>query len=128
MFEMKTKCTFDAAHRVPGYPGKCDRLHGHTWTAAARVRGEETDDLGMLVDFRGLRNALKEVTDAFDHQYLNELSDFAGVVPSAENIARIIYKKLSSSEIFSGQGAWLYDVEVWESPHSSVRYFEKEES
>ncbi|MBO6236691.1 MAG: 6-carboxytetrahydropterin synthase, partial [Schwartzia sp.] len=37
MFELEVKCTFDAAHRVEGYPGKCDRLHGHTWTIAAKV-------------------------------------------------------------------------------------------
>ena len=50
MFEIKVKGEFDAAHRVAGYPGKCDRLHGHSWTVELSVTGQQLDELGMLVD------------------------------------------------------------------------------
>ena len=76
MFELEVKCTFDAAHRVEGYPWKCDRLHGHTWTIAAKVQGKQLDSLGMLVDFKLLNQALKDVAATLDHQWLNELPAF----------------------------------------------------
>ena len=52
MFEIKVSAEFEAAHRVAGYPGKCDRLHGHSWVVEASVIGSKLDNLGMLVDFK----------------------------------------------------------------------------
>ena len=37
MFEIKVSAEFEAAHRIAGYKGKCDRLHGHSWTVEAAV-------------------------------------------------------------------------------------------
>ena len=128
MFELEVKCTFDAAHRVEGYPGKCDRLHGHTWTIAAKVQGRELDELGMLVDFKLLNQALKDVAAGLDHQWLNELPAFAGKNPTAENIAQYVYRTLGAHEMFRQSAARpvrLAEVLVWESAHSAVRYFEE---
>ena len=129
MFELEVKCTFDAAHRVEGYPGKCDRLHGHTWTIAAKVQGKELDKLGMLVDFKLLNQTLKDVAASLDHQWLNELPAFAGMNPTAENIAQYVYREMGKSEIFRKDAVRLVrlaEVLVWESAHSAVRYFEEE--
>ena len=126
MFELEVKCTFDAAHRVEGYPGKCDRLHGHTWTIAAKVRGEELDELGMLVDFKMLNQALKDVAAELDHQWLNELPAFAGQNPTAENIAKYVYRRMGAHEMFRQGTVRLAEVLVWESAHSAVRYFEED--
>ena len=128
MFELEVKCSFDAAHRVAGYPGKCDRLHGHTWTVAAKVRGEELDGLGMLVDFRAFNGALRDVAGALDHQCLNDLPAFAAANPTAENIARYIYGAMKAQPLFRDAPVRLSEVRVWESPHSSVRYVEDEPS
>lgn len=128
MFELEVKCTFDAAHRVEGYPGKCDRLHGHTWTIAAKVQGKELDELGMLVDFKLLNQTLKDVAATLDHRCLNELPMFEDVNPTAENIARYVYREMRKSEIFrsaSNRSVRLAEVLVWESAHSAVRYFEE---
>ena len=125
MFELEVKCTFDAAHRVEGYPGKCDRLHGHTWTIAAKVQGKQLDSLGMLVDFKLLNQALKDVAATLDHQWLNELPVFAGKNPTAENIAQYVYQALGAHEIFRRGSVRLDEVLVWESAHSAVRYFEE---
>ncbi len=128
MFELEVKCTFDAAHRVEGYPGKCDRLHGHTWTIAAKVQGKELDELGMLVDFKLLNQTLKDVAATLDHRCLNELPMFEDVNPTAENIARYVYRAMRESEIFRGasnRSVRLAEVLVWESAHSAVRYFEE---
>ena len=41
MFEIHVSAEFEAAHRVVNYPGKCDRIHGHSWTVEAVVTGTE---------------------------------------------------------------------------------------
>ena len=79
-------------------------------------------NLGILIDFKILKGALNKVLDEFDHQYLNELEIFANQNPTAEIIAKEIFDKLSTAEIFSGTTK-LKGVTVYESPKSSVTYF-----
>ena len=64
MFEIHVSAEFEAAHRVAGYPGKCDRLHGHSWTVEAVVAGDKLDELGMLVDFKLVKGKLRELLEA----------------------------------------------------------------
>lgn len=123
MFEIEVSAAFEAAHFIRGYAGKCSRLHGHNWTVKAIVRGEELDKLGMLVDFKILKAELKKILDDFDHRFLNELETFAQDNPTAENIARKIYRRLASAEIFGGSTK-LHAVKVYESPNSCVTYRE----
>ena len=121
MFEIKVNAEFEAAHRIAGYPGKCDRLHGHSWTVEISAVGNELDELGMLVDFKKVKQAAMEILDRMDHQYLNELPAFQSLNPTAENIAKYLYEALEQHEVFSGK-AGLKAVRVWESPKSSVIY------
>ena len=122
MYTLKVEEAFEAAHRVAGYPGKCDRLHGHSWVVEAEVQGKELDELGMLVDFKVIKKALQEVLESFDHCYLNELAPFkAGLNPTAENLARIIFEKLEGHEVFQCD-SHLSAVTVFESPKTSVTY------
>ena len=123
MFEIEVSAAFEAAHFIRGYAGKCSRLHGHNWTVAAIVRGQELDALGMLVDFKDVKAALNKILDDFDHRFLNELDDFAANNPTAENLARTIFKRLATAELFGGS-ARLYAVKVYESPNSCVTYHE----
>ena len=123
MYELTVRSAFEAAHFIDGYAGKCSRLHGHNWIIEAVVRGERLDNLGMLIDFKILKAELNKVLDEFDHRFLNELKVFAEENPTAENLARKIYKKLAAAEIFSG-AAKLYAVKVFESPNSCVTYYE----
>lgn len=123
MYEIEVKQAFEAAHFIRGYVGKCARLHGHNWEVVAVVHGEQLDKLGMLIDFKVLKAELKKVLDEFDHQFLNELETFTEENPTAENLARIIYKRLALSEIFSGSTK-LYAVKVQESSNSCVTYHE----
>ena len=30
--------TFEAAHWLPGHTGKCNALHGHTWTVEVELK------------------------------------------------------------------------------------------
>ena len=123
MYEIEVRAAFEAAHFIEGYAGKCARLHGHNWEVVAVVRGEKLDTLGMLIDFKILKAELKKVLDEFDHRFLNELKPFAEENPTAENLARKIFERLASSEIFN-DSIKLHAVRVHESPNSSVTYYE----
>ena len=123
MYELTVRSAFEAAHFIDGYNGKCSRLHGHNWTIEAVVRGEKLDALGMLIDFKILKAELNKILESFDHRFLNELETFAEENPTAENLARKIFRQLAANEIFSGSTK-LYAVKVFESPNSCVSYYE----
>lgn len=102
--------TFAGAHRLPGYDGKCERLHGHTWrlrvTVAAAVGAN-----GIAFDFKELGRAVEEeVLSVLDHADLNTVMP----QPSAECIAQWVWKRLVKLP--------LAEVRVWESEHSFVTY------
>ena len=122
MYTLKVEGAFEAAHNLNGYPGKCAQLHGHNWVVEAVVKGRELDELGMLVDFKDIKQTLKDILERFDHHYLNELAPFKdGVNPTAENLARIIFEELAGNEIFKRDSV-LAAMTVFESPKSSVTY------
>ena len=122
MYELTVKSEFEAAHRIENYPGKCVRLHGHNWIVEAIVQGEKLNELGILVDFKVLKGELNKVLDELDHQYLNELEIFANQNPTAEIIAKEIFDRLATAEIFNDTTK-LKAVKVYESPKSCVMYF-----
>ena len=122
MYELTVKAEFEAAHKIENYPGKCERLHGHNWIVEAIVQGDTLNELGILIDFKILKAELNKILEELDHQYLNELKIFAKKNPTAENLAKIIFEKLSESEIFSGKNK-LAAIKVYESPKSCVTYY-----
>lgn len=56
MFELVVNGAFEAAHRLVDYPGKCNRLHGHSWTVEMSVSGDKLDNIGMVADFKVLKS------------------------------------------------------------------------
>lgn len=121
MFTVRVEEGFAAAHFLSEYEGKCERLHGHNYLVRAYARGAELGKGGMLLDFTAFRRALKEAISEFDHRNLNDFPEF-GNCPSAERIARAVYKRLKALL----PGAPLSAVEVFESPGSMARYEEGE--
>ena len=91
MYEVSVDETFAAAHNLRGYKGKCEDLHGHNYKVRVTLAGKEVDSVGLLYDFVHLKQVIQSVIRSLDHKYLNELSPFDVVNPSAENIARYIY-------------------------------------
>ena len=72
MFVLK-EFEFDAAHYLPEYNGKCERLHGHTYKLVVKVEGTP-DKEGMVIDFIRLKNIVKEeVLSKLDHACLNDI-------------------------------------------------------
>jgi len=123
MYELTTIVDFEAAHRLPEYPGKCNRLHGHNWKVEVTVAGDQLDQLGMLIDFKELKQILSGIIGTLDHYYLNEIEPFCTINPTAENIARYIYEKLQTA-LMDINRVKVQMVKVWESPHSAAVYRE----
>lgn len=113
---------FSAAHRLEGHPGRCSRLHGHTWLVMAVFTGERVGPDGMLLDFDEAGEALQEVVDDFDHSYLNDMEPFDSIPPTAENVARVIFERLKekAARRASFDNSKLTSVTVWESPDNSA--------
>lgn len=121
MFDLTIIAEFEAAHQLPDYPGKCCRLHGHNWKVEVTVNGTELNELGMVMDFKELKTEVGKVMDTLDHYYLNELSAFQTVNPTAENIAKYIFDTLAANPVFQ-TNVKVRSVQIWESPRSAVKY------
>lgn len=65
--------TFETAHALHGYDGKCKNLHGHSYKLSVTLIGEPISDksnvkYGMVMDFGDLKKIVKEeIVDKFDH-------------------------------------------------------------
>ena len=106
--------TFDAAHNLVNYHGKCERLHGHTYRLRVVLEGTP-DAEGMIMDFIELKEIVKEcVLSRLDHAYLNDIIP----QPSAENIAVWVWEELE--EKVRRENCGLYEVHVWETADSRV--------
>lgn len=84
----------ECALRINGASPPDSGLHGRTYLISACFAGDKLNALGYLADERELRAMLCGVAAEIDHKCLNELPQFQGVNPSAENIARWIAEKL----------------------------------
>ncbi|MCL4079072.1 6-carboxytetrahydropterin synthase QueD [Coriobacteriia bacterium Es71-Z0120] len=121
MYTLTVKYHFDAAHALRSYEGECRNLHGHTWDVEVTVGGETLDDRDILYDFKDLKTDLTEVLAEFDHRYLNEVPPFDRLSPTAENLARIIFEKVTVRvEEATGGRVQVLEVAVWESPVARV--------
>jgi 6-pyruvoyltetrahydropterin/6-carboxytetrahydropterin synthase len=70
--------------------------HGHNYVLEVTVEGEPDPSTGMVFDLRELKQILNnEVVDPMDHRFLNrEVPPFDHVVPTTENLAAEIWKRL----------------------------------
>ena len=83
------------------------------------VEAEEIRTLNR--DYRDNDN-VRDVLSFPQFDDLNELPDFSGKNPTAENIASVIYHRIADG---LGNDAAVKQVTVWESPGSSVTYSEE---
>jgi 6-pyruvoyltetrahydropterin/6-carboxytetrahydropterin synthase len=88
---------FEAAHVLPFHPGKCARVHGHSYVLEVAVRGplqSEGPARGMILDFDEVRTVVRrEIVDVLDHQSLNDFMEN----PTAEHIVMWIWRRLESA-------------------------------
>jgi 6-pyruvoyltetrahydropterin/6-carboxytetrahydropterin synthase len=122
MFEVSVEKTIACAHRLFGYDGPCEALHGHNYRILISFTGEDLDQFGMLVDFGDIKAAFYRVLDSLDHTYLNDLPEFRTLSPSAENIARYVFVEMKKTPF---PRARLGKVSVWETPTQMASYEER---
>ena len=132
MYIVKTEDSFDSAHFLARYNGKCRNIHGHRWRVVIEIAGENLDD-GMVVDFTDIKAALKALTDNLDHSLVMEkdtlksqtyeclvdegfrimIMDFR---PTAENFAKYLFDEIKN------KGFNIRAAEVYETPNNCARY------
>ena len=120
MFKLTVSTSFDAAHFLPNYPGKCAQMHGHTWQIEATwhlPNSSINNPTGIAADFGILKDMLDTVAELFDHKMINQVIP----IPSAEYIAARMFEVLATMSTQKGiQG--LYSTTVWESVDACVVY------
>ena len=140
MYQLTTEHSFDSAHFLAGYEGKCGNLHGHRWRVLLTVQSEtlreDRQQKGMCVDFAELKKDLRTELDALDHVLIIEQGSLRESTmkalqeekfqvvempfrPTAENFARYFY------ELFTLKGYPVAKVEVYETPNNCAVYEEE---
>jgi len=120
-YEVMIERNFSSAHQLRGYKGKCENLHGHNYKIEIFARGEELNNIGLLIDFGDLKSAADEIVNYLDHRNINELPPFDEELnPSAENLARYILEYIAS-RIDDGR-VQVYKVRCYETPTSIATY------
>jgi 6-pyruvoyltetrahydropterin/6-carboxytetrahydropterin synthase len=120
MFTLCVKDSFAAAHRLVGYRGKCEELHGHNFAVEVFVTGDRLGDDGMLVDFQIVKTNLQKVLDVLDHKYINDIPFFAERAGSAEYIAMYIFTEME--KLMGTERVSVGKVTVWESEKACASY------
>lgn len=73
--ELSKTFTFEASHVLPKHPGKCSRLHGHSWVLTVYVKGDVQPDTGFVMDYADLKKAVQPIVDSLDHRHLGQWAD-----------------------------------------------------
>lgn len=101
---------FNCAHRLhnpnwsdeknSSFYGKCNNpnYHGHNYNLEVTITGELNQESGYLIDMKELSDIIKEeILIPYDHKNLNlDVEDFKNVIPTAENMAIVMYNKLNN--------------------------------
>ncbi len=137
MYTLKTEASFDSAHFLAGYEGKCSNIHGHRWKIIVEVSKEELSNeiqtRGMVVDFGTLKSDLRQLADQLDHALIIEKDSLKPLTlqalieegfrvitfefrPTAENFSKYIYDEMQN------KGYPVKQVVVYETPENGVAY------
>ncbi len=122
---------FCAGHRVLGHEGRCSNLHGHNYVVFFHAAADSLDEVGRVVDFGVLKQALGGwVDEHWDHGFIFGVDDgevaavyrerLAGQKhfalpwnPTAENMARYLLEVVGPQQL-QGTGVRLVRVALWE--------------
>ena len=83
------------------------------------MAGTDLDDIGIVYDFKSLKEDLASVLADYDHAHLNEVAPFDSISPTAENLARVICERLQAAV---DPRVNVVEVAVWESPIAKLVY------
>ncbi len=67
-FYVTKQFSFEMAHALTDYPGKCRNIHGHSYRLEVTVTGNRLESSGMVIDFKHLKDIVNHtVVDPLDH-------------------------------------------------------------
>jgi 6-pyruvoyltetrahydropterin/6-carboxytetrahydropterin synthase len=137
MYSISSEASFDSAHFLKDYNGKCSNIHGHRWrviiTVCAKEVSSSGQERGMLCDFSSLKQALRRETERLDHTLIYEEGSLRAATlsamkeegfsltpvpfrPTAENFARYFY------DLLAGDGYPVSESVVYETPNNCAKY------
>lgn len=137
MYGLKTEASFDSAHFLTDYYGKCENLHGHRWRVVVYLETSELCPEGtmrdMVLDFGEFKRAVRALAEEFDHTFLVEEGSLSSslahaleaegfsllMLPfrtTAENLARHFAQRLRE------QGLPVSQVDMYETPNNCAIY------
>jgi 6-pyruvoyltetrahydropterin/6-carboxytetrahydropterin synthase len=141
MIFLTRRATFSASHFYwnPSWTaeknqqvfGRCANRngHGHNYTLEVTVSGEPDPVTGFVVDLKWLRDVMeREVLDAYDHRHLNlevpefALSDTSATIPTTENIAISIWRRLEPAVTAAPGAVRLASVRIYETAEIFAEY------
>lgn len=141
MYILKSEHSFDSAHFLSGYTGKCANVHGHRWKVEVEVQSETLTQSGqlsgMVIDFGVLKMDVKSMVDSYDHalivqtgsmrdETLNCLTEDGFKVilvdfrTTAENFSKFFFIQMKN------KGYNVKRTTVYETPNNSASYEESE--
>jgi 6-pyruvoyltetrahydropterin/6-carboxytetrahydropterin synthase len=125
MFEVTVQDCFSSGHYLRDYYGKCENPHGHNYRVLVTLVGEQLEPNGLLLDFKLLKRLLQPTIQYLDHNMINDLEPFTTVNPSAENLAKYFFDRVSGQLLeMTGGRVRVKDCTIWETDTSFARYYE----
>ena len=106
------RMTFEAAHYLEGYDGKCGHLHGHSYAVEVTVGSERlsccAQEQGMVMDLTQVKAIAEPYIDQLDHALLVERENAIVDLPSPKGEApRVVV--LGMRPTTENLGLWLFD-------------------
>lgn len=141
MYILKAESSFDSAHFLKDYKGKCGNIHGHRWKVTIEIKGDTLNTGGntrdMIIDFGELKALVGEITKPFDHSLIIEEGslkettltalkeeDFSIITlpfrPTAERFAKYFYEQAKL------KGCNVLSATVYETPANCAKYCEED--
>lgn len=132
--------SFEGAHALKGYDGKCRHIHGHSYKLFVTYIGQTSQirnhpKSGMVIDFSEIKKIINElIIDPFDHALIlrddsplgeeiqNEYCNVKIVPfqPTCENLADYFAGILIERE---PEGLKLFSIKLHETANSFVEWF-----
>ncbi len=137
MYILKVEHSFDSAHFLAGYEGKCGNIHGHRWKVEIEVQSDRLIDdgqlEGMVTDFSDIKKDVQEMANFYDHAFIIQegtmrketlnclLEDSFKIIivkfrPTAENFAAHFFNYIKE------KGYEVKRATVYETPTNSAVY------
>lgn len=109
---------FEASHVLPKHPGKCGRMHGHSYKLTIVIEGDVDKTTGMVMDFASVNGIVKEeIISKYDHKHMNDFFEN----PTAELMANSFFNAISEKLALKTDGkVKLNSLRLYETSNSFV--------